>query len=197
MQAQASVMDPTRALVEAGRAGDTQAIASLIRLHAHRLRAACVRLASREDDPEDIFQDTLIEIVRNIGQFRGDSAFMTWATAIARSQANRHRRKRARYRVRDGAISQVATSWPDFMCPGHLDPEDSAAASQIREDVMHALGQLSELDRQVFILRQVEGLTAPEVAGELDLSVSAVKSRLHRARRVVRDAMTTCYPSAA
>lgn len=159
----------------------------LLRLHHDRLRSICWRLCGPEDDIDEILQDTWVEIIRHLHGFRGESSFLTWATAVARSQIHRHRRRRQRYSVRDEAIDLAVRSFPELGGCSERDPEDSAAHERLRAVLDEALSTLPELDRLVFVHRQLDGMTAPEVATHLGLTVSAVKSRLHRARRQLRE----------
>ena len=159
----------------------------LLREHQHQLRAICRRLCGPSDDVEDVLQDTYVEIIRHLGGFRGESSFLTWATAVARSQLYRHRRRHRRYSVRDEAIDLASRSFPELLGVGASEPEEHTHSERLREVLAEALAELADVDRQVFVLRQIEGQTAPEVAAVLDLSVPAVKSRLHRARQLLRD----------
>jgi len=161
----------------------------LLRDHQPRLRAICRSMCRFEDDPEELFQDACVDIIRHIGGYRGDASFVTWATTVIRSQLGRQRRRRRRYAVRDQAIETVVHSFPEFVGRGARDPEDHAGDERLRVALGVAMAQLSELDREVFMLRQAYGMTAPEVAERLGLSVAAVKSRLHRARRELRSAL--------
>ena len=185
---------PTTELVDAARAGDTAALALLLQQNYSRLRRVCSRLCGAGEDSEEVLQDTLIQIVRRIDQFRGDAAFMTWASAIARSQAHRQRRKRSRYRTHETAIRAASDVRRDFLCSADEDPELDVSSRELRDAMDRALSTLAPLDREVFWLRQVDGMTAPEVADALGLTVPAVKSRLHRARRALRDGLESLRP---
>ena len=143
-------------------------------------------MASREDEVDDVLQDTMLELYRNIDSFRGESSFLTWAASVARSQANRHRRKRRRFDNRDGAILAVTTSLPDYFSSGTRDPEAAAVGEQSHRQLRQALECLAPMDRAVLILRDVQGFTTGETAAHLDMTNAAVKSRLHRARGSLR-----------
>jgi RNA polymerase sigma-70 factor (ECF subfamily) len=158
----------------------------LLRHHQPRLRAICRRMCGPDDDADDVLQDTYVEIVRHLAGFRGDSSFMTWATAVVRSQLHRHRRRHRRHALRDDAIDSASHSYPTLFGRSEREPELQACADSLRASLLAALDELAELDREVFVLRELEGMTAPEVANTLGLSVPAVKSRLHRARRSLR-----------
>lgn len=167
-------------------AASTSPLPELLRNHQPRLRAVCRRMCGPDDDPDDVLQDTYLEIVRHLAGFRGDSSFMTWATAVARSQLNRHRRRHRRHLLRDDAIDAASRSYPALLGRSEREPELQACADSLRATLLEALAELAELDREVFVMRELEGMTAPEVANALALSVPAVKSRLHRARRSLR-----------
>jgi RNA polymerase sigma-70 factor (ECF subfamily) len=143
-------------------------------------------MASRDDDVDDILQDTMLEIVRSIGGFRGDSSFLTWAATVARSQANRHRRRRQRFMTRDGAIHAVTCTLPDYFSGEVGDPERAAIGVQAQSRLNAALEHIAPLDRAVLVLRELQGYTTGETAEHLGLSTAAVKSRLHRARIQLR-----------
>ena len=183
--------------MEANAAFTQPDLDQLLRDHGSTLRTVCARFASREDEIDDIFQDTLLEIVRNYGSFRGESSFMTWAARVAFSQANRHRRRRRRFSVRDGAIAAVANSMPSYFSSDLADPERATEGAQNHAQVGRALERLNPLDREVFVLRELEGFTTQEVSEKLGLSAAAVKSRLHRARAGVRKSVLREQPFAA
>lgn len=166
--------------------GSSATLAVLIQDHDTRLRAICRRLCGPDDDIDEVVQDTYVEIIRHLGGFRGDSSFLTWATAVARSQLYRQRRRRRRFAVRDGAIDLAARSFPELLGQNGVDPEDETSNEHLRALLRAALAELAPVDREVFVLRQLEGMTAPEVAETLGLTVPAVKSRLHRARQQLR-----------
>lgn len=166
-------------------------VTSLLHGHQSQLRSICRSLCGPGEDVEDVLQDTNVEIIRHLHGFRGDSSFLTWATAVARSQLHRHRRRHRRYDVRDGAIEHASKSYPELAGLAELAPDDETARNELRGVLAAALDGLSDLDRQVFVLREVEGMTAPEAAEALGLSISAVKSRLHRARAALRTTLAT------
>ena len=168
---------------------DQDRLNELLRNHTPALRAVCTRYASRDDEVDDILQDTLLEIVRNIHSFRGESSFMTWAARVAFTQANRHRRRRRRFSTRDGAIAAVATSIPDYFSADFNDPERAAFGAEDSRRVAVAVARLAELDRDVLLLRDLHGYSTSEVAEQLGLSAAAVKSRLHRARAQFRQSL--------
>lgn len=169
-------------LIEAARDGVPSALGALLDRYEPRLRRVCERMCSCPEDARDLAQETLIAIVRGLDGFRGDAAFMTWAYAVARSFANRQRRRtRSRARV-DTAVREVVTV---AIVPS-VDLEGAIDRQRVYDRFERALSHLSEVDRSVLIARDIDGMTAPEVSRSLGITVSAVKSRLHRARQQVR-----------
>jgi RNA polymerase sigma-70 factor (ECF subfamily) len=119
--------------------------------------------------------------VRGLGGYRGDAAWRTWLFSIVRRACFRQQRRRA-------AEVPVATAASDgdelpLPAPG---PEQQASSRQLADAVARAMDELEPAQREVLLLRDVEGLSASEVAELTGASVEAVKSRLHRARRNVQ-----------
>jgi RNA polymerase sigma-70 factor (ECF subfamily) len=170
------------ALVDAARAGDRHALGSLLRRHEGKIRRICHRLGRDLPDIEDLHQDTLLGITRNIAQYRGDAAFSTWVFTIARSCANRMRKRPGRTAVPTAFVGSRAAD-------DRSDLDDLIGGSEVRRAIAAAVDGLAELDRSVLMMRDLEGRSADEVARALGLTVSAVKSRLHRARCAVRAAL--------
>ena len=139
-----------------------------------------------------VLQDTLLAAARTLPTFRGDAAVGTWLFTIARSFCIKRRRRRGREaqrvplgQARDGNQPEEmdACNVADAAAP----PDEAAMNSQIGRALEQAIQSLAPTSREVLLLRDVEGLTAPEVAAALGIRVDAVKSRLHRARSAVRE----------
>jgi RNA polymerase sigma-70 factor (ECF subfamily) len=150
-------------------------------------------MVSNDTDAEDVTQDVLLQVVRKLPTFRGDAAFPTWLHRVTVNAALLHRRRQA---VRqEKGLSQSLTH------PGEGEPalESSPGRfpgpeAQILEDEMQqliekAIAALPELYRQVLVLADVEGWPNADIAAHLRLSLPAVKSRLHRARSLLRDTL--------
>ncbi len=174
-------------LITRGVDGHREALNALLRRYERRIMRVCERMARDAEDAQDLFQETMLGIVRNLGSFRGEASFMTWVFTITRSLAHRERR-RERTRVRTGAGFREAMSAQE--CAGDACLERGLDRQRLSVRFQAALEGLAPLDREVLVARDVEGCTAPEVAQQTGLTVSAVKSRLHRARRQVREAIT-------
>lgn len=162
-------------------------------MHGPYLRAVCRRWTDSDDDAEDVLQDTLIAIHRNLDRFRGESSLRTWLFAVARSQAHRLRRKDAKHRGRGRRVeSEVEQS--DALSSGEFEPLDDFRRCDIQWSLRRGLTRLNETDRQVLWLRDYEGRSAEETASALQLTVPAVKSRLLRARRRMRETLLETEP---
>lgn len=168
-------------MIEAAKRGDRAALSTLLVRHG----PAVVRFAHRLcDDPveaEDVVQDALVAAVRGIGTLRGDAAFTSWLFTITRRAFLRRRRRRRHAPAQLSTVDGVEVATPG---PG---PAEALADREIGGAIGAAIRTLPPGYREVLILRDVEGLTAPEVAESLGLGVDAVKSRLHRARLHVRE----------
>jgi RNA polymerase sigma-70 factor (ECF subfamily) len=130
-----------------------------------------------------VLQQTLLSIVCHIGEFRGESHLTSWLFSIARSHCIKQRTRGAAAlptQELDRGGLEVAT-------PARNAPDESLSREQLDRALDGAIQALEPGQREVLVLRDVEGLSAPEVAEALNLSVDAVKSRLHRARRALRD----------
>jgi RNA polymerase sigma-70 factor (ECF subfamily) len=139
-----------------------------------------MRMCGNPDDAKDVLQETLIAVTRGIGDFRGESSLPTWLYAIARSFCIKRRRRHKGEPAETEPLESVRTSRDD-------DLEESMAARELKAKLDHAIARLDAKQREVLVLRDVEGLSAPEVAEVLGLRVEAVKSRLHRARAALRE----------
>jgi RNA polymerase sigma-70 factor (ECF subfamily) len=174
-------------LVEAARQGDTAAIEQLLLRQQPRVYRFGMTLCRDPEDARDVLQDTLFAMARSIRDFRGASSVSTWLFAIARSFCVK---KRRRSKFAPEAL-QSLDALPEAERRRLTDPSPAPDLRLTARELAAALdGAVASLEpkyREVFLLREIEGLAAAEVAEVLGLSVEAVKSRLHRARAAVRD----------
>jgi RNA polymerase sigma-70 factor (ECF subfamily) len=175
-------------LLEAARGGDARALEALLESHEPRLYRFARRLCRHHEDAEDVLQESLLSAARGLSGFRGASSLSTWLFAIARSHCIKKRRRSRFAPVEvslDASEESVAHEHPD---PGP-GPDENLHARRLEAALEDAIAALDRKYREVFVLRDVEGLTAPEVAKVTGLSIAAIKSRLHRARARVREAV--------
>ncbi|MBI2187848.1 MAG: sigma-70 family RNA polymerase sigma factor [Acidobacteria bacterium] len=177
---------PDADLLAAAREGDRTALEALIVRYQPRVYRFAVKMCRDLEDAGDIMQDTLLAMLRSIREFRGDATVSTWLYTIARSFCIKKRRRRKFAPVHQESVESrgdLRRSDPPDPAPG---PEEQAAGREIERALSAAIDSLDTVQREVLVLRDIEGLSAPEVAKVLGVSVQAVKSRLHRARLAVR-----------
>lgn len=173
-------------LLEAIRTGDRGAMDRLLTRHQAAIYRFGAKMCRDEEDAKDVLQDTMMAAVRSIPEFRGGAALSTWLYAIARSFCIKKRRtsKFAPERIES---LEAQAGQAEEIADARRSPEDDAAGRQLQHALDAAIADLDPMYREVIVLRDVEGLSAPEVAEVMGLSVEAVKSRLHRARTAVRE----------
>ena len=170
------------ALLSLARAGDRAAVGALVR----RYRSVVYRFARRlVTDPalaEDVMQETFLAATGSLDTFRGEGSLKAWLLSITRAKAGEARRRKAGEPSSfesAGSLDELGAraGW------GHaLSPEELAARVEQRTLLERGLSGLSPEEREVVLLRDVEGLSGEQVAAALGLSLAAVKSRLHRGR---------------
>jgi RNA polymerase sigma-70 factor, ECF subfamily len=178
-----------RELVAAVRAGDEAALDALVARYETRVFRFGLTMCHDVEDARDALQDTLLAMVRSLNTYRGESSLSTWLYAIAHHACLRKRRRRQGAPTHLASLEALEPHDRDRMAAPAPNPEDAAAAGEMRTALHAAIRGLPPAQRAVLLLRDVEGLTAPDAAEALGLSVAAVKSRLHRARLAVREAL--------
>lgn len=173
-------------LLDAARAGDARAVEALLERHQARVYRFGVKMCRDPSDAEDVLQDTLLAAARNIREFRGASSLSTWLYTIAHRFCARKRRRRSHAPI-ERSLETDGAAEAERVADGGRAPDDALAGKQIEAALEQAIRALEPPYREVLLLRDVEGLTAPEVAEVLGIGVQAVKSRLHRARVAVRE----------
>ena len=162
-------------------AGETPLFEILVRRYNQRVYRA-VRAILRNDEAEDVMQQAYINAYEHLRQFEERARFSTWLTRIAVNEAfARVRSRDRRFTVvqEEETMENVESTAPD--------PEQQAVASQLREIVEREVSALPESYRVVLVLREVEGLSTAETAECLSVTDDVVKTRLHRARTMLRD----------
>jgi RNA polymerase sigma-70 factor (ECF subfamily) len=173
----------------------------VVREHAPRVYNIARRMLGNDADAEDVTQDVLVQVVRKLGTFRGEAALPTWLHRVTVNAALNHRRKKANRHEEsprdpldqfeaDGHQSGPVRSWS-------VQPDELALAREQQQLIEAAIAGLPEMYRDVYVLADVEGLPNAEIGEMLGLSVPAVKSRLHRARLMMRAALAPHFEEAA
>ncbi|HET7826175.1 MAG TPA: sigma-70 family RNA polymerase sigma factor [Anaeromyxobacter sp.] len=177
-------------LLDRARTGDRDALDVLLERHQRRVYRFGLKMCRDPEDAKDVLQDTLLAAVRTMKDFRGAASVSTWLYTIARSFCLKKRRRSKFAPEHEESIEarQPGEEARQIADPAR-GPDDELAGRQIEAALEEAIGGLDPMYREVLVLRDVEGLTAPEVAEVMGLTVEAVKSRLHRARIAVREAV--------
>jgi RNA polymerase sigma-70 factor (ECF subfamily) len=181
-------------LVERARDGDERAIRVLVRRHNRRIFRVARSIVRDDTEAEDVVQETYVRAFTRLGSFRGDAQFTTWLTRIALNEALRRagrRRPVADLDVLDAESSRNGGSLIMFPSLSPASPETEAARGQVRRLLEETVDGLPDLFRVVFVLRDVEGLSTEETATQLSIKPETVKTRLHRARKLMRAAIET------
>jgi RNA polymerase sigma-70 factor (ECF subfamily) len=171
-------------LVARARAGDRDAFEQLVLLHADRLFAVVLGVSGDRDEAEEIVQETFLRAWRNLARFEGRSQFFTWLYRIGINEARRtHERRSAR--PQSAPLADAAGEIPDE----RQAPHTRAQTHELRGALEAAILALPLDYRMPLVLRDVEGLSTAQAAAAMELSEAAFKSRLHRARLAVREAV--------
>jgi RNA polymerase sigma-70 factor (ECF subfamily) len=180
------VDDPDGALVTRAQTGDREAFEELVRRHADRLYGVVRRVGLSHELAQEVTQEALLRAWRAIDTFKGEARFFTWVYRIALNEAKRRlQREPSRALVRS-LDTDDAVDPPDF----RAEPHARATHDELRAALARGVRGLALKYRAPLILRDVEGLSTAEAAAVLGLSEAAFKSRLHRARVAVRDAVS-------
>jgi RNA polymerase sigma-70 factor, ECF subfamily len=197
----AETQNSPRDLLQNAQSGDMAAFEALVEQNRDKVFGLALRMTRSEADAAEIAQDTFLAAYEHLKEFRGDAAFASWVHRIAANHALmrlRHRR----------VVEEVPTdlTGPEFNERGSLDEypasdwsrraDEQALDRELGQAIQQATDRLPEEYRQVFLLKDVEGLSYEEIAEMTGETVAAVKSRLHRARLSLRAAIDNFYNEA-
>ncbi len=177
-------------LVEKAKDGDEQALRELIKQFEPFVRGSALKVCEDSEKAAATTQDTLISVFRKLHQFEGESKFTTWLYRIVANHCLMNRRKR-KLDAAKISLDQKSQSeqTPEILnrTSSDLSPIDELLQRELTQVLDSAIANLPTKYSAVFILRDVEHRTAQETADQLGLSIAAIKSRLHRARAMVRE----------
>ena len=176
------------ALIELVLAGDRRAFEPLVRKHERRVFRVALAVLGNVEDAEEAMQDAFIKAYRHLDQFRGESRFTTWLTRIAVNEALQKRQAR-RESVSLDEVPDVEKSLPRRFEPWTSNPEKLYGKQEIRQLVEGAIQALPPIYRETLVLRDIEEMSAEEAAEVLGIKVPALKSRLLRARLLLRESL--------
>jgi RNA polymerase sigma-70 factor, ECF subfamily len=185
--------DHETALLSQAQSGDKEAFVALLSGHLHSLHAIALRITRSYEQAEDTVQDAVLKAYIHLPQFQAQARFSTWISRIAVNEALTSLRKHKRavlvplgelghaeeLRARSGQWKQRQD-----------DPESLCARQEVRESLIRAVGSLLPPYRAAFVLTQVKGCTIQEVAEQLQLTIPTVKTRVHRARKQLREELS-------
>jgi len=183
---------PEAELVAFAKAGRRDAFAAIMRRGNQRLFRVARAVMRDESEAEDVLQEAYVKAFSGLGDFRGEASIFTWLTRIVLNEAHGRLRKR-----RDSVeLTAVETAQADtgriLMFPnalGSSDPERDAFRAQARRLLERAVDGLPEAFRLVFVMREIEECSIEETAKTLGVRPETVKTRLHRARRLLRKSL--------
>src|SRR5689334_9251106 len=172
--------------------GDHDAFYDLVRPHERSLYVAAVAILKNDADAEEVAQEAVLKAFTSLAQFRGEAKFSTWLIQITVNEA-RMRLRRYRSHLYDSIDAAQVGDDGEYFPKDYADwreiPSQAAESKQLRKALAEAMLGLGDKYRQVFMMRDVQGLSTEETCALLGLTESAVKTRLLRARLMMRDAL--------
>jgi RNA polymerase sigma-70 factor, ECF subfamily len=167
--------------------GEIQLYHELIRPYERSVYLMALSYMKNEADAEDVAQEAIVRGFRKLSSFRAESKFSTWLISITINEARTRIRRQALVRMESldqldedkGISPALLRDWREI-------PSEVIERDEVRNLIQQAIGQLPDIYRQVFLLRDVEELTTSETAETLNISVPSVKVRLHRARMMLQ-----------
>lgn len=166
---------------------DVDAIRHIIRNHNQRLYRLARAVVHSNADAEDVLQEAYLRAFANLDSFRGESSLSTWLSRITLNEALGRLRKQTRLKRAAATCVAEARVIPFPLNMSVDDPERTMAQRQLIQLVEQATDELPDAFRTVFVARVIEGLSVGETAALLSLQPATVKTRLHRARKLVKD----------
>jgi RNA polymerase sigma-70 factor (ECF subfamily) len=180
---------PEQQLIRRVQDGERELFYELIRPYERRVYSATFAILRNQADAEDAAQEALLKAFKHIRQFRAEARFSTWLIQIAVNEARmRIRRERADlFEPVENRSGDEADYTPRDFADWREIPSETAERNEIREKLLQALASLGEKYREVFVLRDVQHLSIDETAKLLGITTASVKTRLLRARLMLRD----------
>ncbi len=180
-------------LIERVLAGERRAFEPLVRRHERRVYRVTLAILGNVEDAEEAMQDAFVKAFRHLGQFRRESRFTTWLTRIAVNEALQKRQARKDFVSLDDSRDvpeQVEKQFtPQRYEEWRADPEKLYGKHELRRIIETAIQSLPAIYREAFVLRDVEEMSAEEAAEAIGITVGALKSRLLRARLMMRETL--------
>ena len=185
-----------RTLIARIRKGESSLFAELVKPYERRVYVTALALLRNESDAQDVAQEAILKAFTHLAQFRGESRFSTWLIQITVNEARMRQRKQHADLFEplgeapgeeDGAyLPRDFADWREI-------PSEALERSEFRAILTKALASLGQKYREVFLLRDVEHMSIEEASQALSISVASVKTRLLRARLMLRDALAPAF----
>jgi RNA polymerase sigma-70 factor (ECF subfamily) len=178
-----------QSLIARIRNGESALFTALVKPYERRVYGTALALLHNEADAQDVAQEAILKAFTHLRQFRGEARFSTWLIQITVNEARmRRRRQHSEMFEPIGDLGDEEGAYtPREFADWREIPSEALERSEIRTLLAKALGSLSQKYREVFLLRDVEHVSIEETARVLDISVASVKTRLLRARLMLRD----------
>jgi RNA polymerase sigma-70 factor, ECF subfamily len=176
-------------LIRRIRGGEHDLFYQLIRPYERRVYSAALAILRNEADAEDVAQEAMLKALKHIRQFRAEARFSTWLIQITVNEA-RMRRRTDRADIMEPMVNQVdeeGNYTPRDFADWREIPLETLERKEIRQHLAEALASLGQKYREVFVLRDMQHLSIEETARALGISAASVKTRLLRARLMLRD----------
>lgn len=179
-----------RLLLRRLQRGDPRAFRELVRKHQDRVYSLSLRMLGHPQEAEDVAQEVFVAVHRHLPRFRGDCRLSTWIYRVTRNHClNRIKALRLRASEGDDALANVSEAGADGFVTVPDRPDRALLGAEERAHVQRALQTLSEEHRLFVILRDLEGMSYEEIGRIADVPAGTVKSRLHRARAALAEAL--------
>jgi RNA polymerase sigma-70 factor (ECF subfamily) len=186
-------------LVQASKNGNVAAFDQLVKRYDGKLFRIAQSVTHNREDSQDVVQETFLKAYQHLADFRGDSQFSTWLIRITLNQSlmKLRRLRRTKEVVLDEDFGTDEDVLPRKVIDWAPNPEQLYGVSELRKLLIKTIEELRPILRAVFVLQDLEGLSTDQTAEALNLSQSAVKSRLWRARLQLRERLNQYFGKSA
>jgi len=192
--------DMEAVLIDRVRRGEHDAFYDLVRPHERGIFMAAFSILNNEADAEEVAQEAILKAFKAIGKFRGEAKFSTWIIQITMNEARMKLRKDRRHLYESLDESRKGEDDGDYIPKDFADwreiPSEALDSARLRSALQKGLASLPPKYRQVIVLRDVENLSIAETAEMMGITEATVKTRLLRARLMMRDALAPGYDGA-
>lgn len=173
-------------LVKRCKEGDLKAFDELVNFYQNKVYTIAYRFMGNHADASDLAQDAFIKAYRSLLSFRGDSSFATWLYRIVTNVCRDELRKQSRYKKISLDDAMLYSGGNPSLEASEMTPEEYMESEEKKDLVQKHLNALSEDQRLILVMREIQGLSYEEIASFLDCTLGTVKSRLNRARQTLK-----------